>query len=117
MAVRAALGAGIGRLTRQMLRESALLAVFSAGFGLVFAATGTRVLVTLGPAEIPRLEQTRVDAGVLAFAIGIAAVSVILFGLVPAVKISRGDPNDSLKSGSRTASDSAAVKRTRSALV
>jgi predicted permease len=117
MAVRAALGAGIGRLTRQLLSESALLAVFSAGLGLVFAATGTRVLVTLGPAEIPRLEQTRVDAGVLAFAIGIAAVSVILFGLVPAVKISRGDPNDSLKSGSRTASDSAAVKRTRSALV
>jgi len=98
IAVRAALGAGRVRLLAQLLTESALLAFLAGGLGLFVAVWGTRLLVALGPPEIPRLEQARLDAGVLAFTAAVSLLSAIFFGLAPAWKMSRGNPQESLKS-------------------
>jgi len=97
MAVRTALGAGRGRLIRQLFTESLVLAVIAAGLGLVLAQFGIRALVAFGPADIPRLEETSIDRGVLLFAVGAALLSAALFGLAPAWKIARRDLHASMK--------------------
>jgi predicted permease len=114
VAIRPALGAGRGRLIRQLFIESAVLAAFSGGLGLVLAVFGIRALIAFGPPDIPRLDQAGLDAGVLAFTLAVSLFAAILFGLAPAVRISRSDPNDSLKSGGRGASG---ASRTRNLLV
>jgi ABC-type antimicrobial peptide transport system permease subunit len=94
MAVRAALGAGRGRLASQLLTENVLLALVSGGFGSILAAAGVRVLVASGPPDIPRLEQASIDPAVLAFALGISLFAAVLFGLVPAWSVARSDFNE-----------------------
>jgi len=86
--VRAALGANRGRIVRQLFTESALLASFSGFLGLMLVPLGIRSLVALAPADIPRLREAGVDGGVLAFTLGISFIASVLFGLVPAWKIS-----------------------------
>src|SRR6185295_1199878 len=85
VAVRAAVGAGRGRLIRQFLAESVALGVVGAAAGLVVAAATTRILVALGPASIPRLADVSIDARVLAFSGVLAFATSVLFGLVPAL--------------------------------
>ena len=99
VAIRTALGASRGRLIRQLFTESAVLALFSVCLGLVLAVFGIRALVAFGPADIPRLDQAGLDAGVLSFALAVSLCAAILFGLAPAFRISRSNPNESLKSG------------------
>ena len=92
MAVRHALGATWGRLVRQTLTESLLLAVAGALAGLAVAHAGTRLLVRLGPPAIPRLDQTSVDTPVLLFAAAMTVGVGILFGLAPALVGARAGP-------------------------
>ena len=90
MAMRAALGAGRARLMRQVLTESLVLAVAGGVVGVVLAWAGTRLVVILGP-NLPRLDEVRVDARALWFALGVSVVTGVLFGLLPAwVQARRG---------------------------
>jgi predicted permease len=117
MALRTALGAGRARLVRQLLTESSLLALLSGGIGVALAAFGIRALIALGPPDIPRLGEAALDPVVLGFALAVSMLSAIAFGLVPALRISRCDPQESLKSGGRGLSGGAGLTRTRSLLV
>jgi len=86
VAVRVALGAGKGRLIRQSLTESALLGVCGAVVGSWFAYLLLRLFVSIAPQGIPRLDQARLDARVVFFALGLTLISAFLFGLAPAVQ-------------------------------
>ncbi len=89
MAVRAALGAGTARLARQVLVETLLLALGGAALGTAIAHWTTETLVASAPRGVPRLEETHVDPTVLAFALGLALVSSLASGLVPALSAAR----------------------------
>ena len=101
IALRAAIGADRGRLMRQMLTESAALSLLGAAGGLGVALAATRALTVLAAAGIPRAEQIGIDATVLGFAIGASLVTSVVFGIVPALHLSRLDLNEALKEGGR----------------
>jgi putative ABC transport system permease protein len=101
IALRAALGAGRGRIVRQLLTESAVLGVTGAAAGLALAWLGVRALVASAPPGIPRLEQTRIDPIVLAFALGLALLCSLVFGLAPALRAARGNVQSTLREGGR----------------
>jgi putative ABC transport system permease protein len=117
IALRAALGAGRGRLVQQLLTEGCVLGAVAAGVGLVVATMLVRALVTLAPADLPRLQDVRMDTTVLVFALGLSFVSTLLFGLVPAIHASRLDLSDALKQGGAKGTTSAGHSRFRAALV
>ena len=102
LAVRAALGGTRTRLIQQLLTESLLLAVAAIALGLGFAWAGVRVLLALGPENLPRLAGVRVDPMVISFAALAGLVAVVLFGLLPAVRASRPDVMDLLRRAGRT---------------
>ena len=87
IAIRAALGADRGRLIRQLLTESLVLSCGGAALGLLLAVGGTRLLAQLD-ASIPLLGQVRVDAGALGFTLLVAVLTGIVFGLMPALRMS-----------------------------
>jgi putative ABC transport system permease protein len=103
IAIRAALGAGRARIIRQLLTESVLLSLAGAAAGAVFGIVGIRALLSVNTANLPRVGREGslviVDWRVLAFTILAAAVTGILFGLIPALQASRADLNASLKEG------------------
>jgi putative ABC transport system permease protein len=101
LAVRAALGAGRGRMIRQLLIESLVLAVLGGLAGIVVARWAVEVLVAMAPANAPRLDEVSLDATVLAFTALLTVVTGVVFGLVPALQHSRVDVTDSLKDGGR----------------
>ncbi len=100
-AVRAALGAGRGRIVRQLLTESMLLALAGGGLGLLLAAWGTKVALQHLPSGLPRASEVGMDWKVLLFTSGIVLVCGILFGLAPALRISKPNLQDTLKEGGR----------------
>jgi putative ABC transport system permease protein len=104
-AVRAALGAGSGRIIRQLLTESVLLAATGGALGLLLAAGGMRSLLALMPAaaNVPRLDEVRLDWRAFAFTACVSLLTGALFGLVPALRAARPDLNEGLKESGRGA--------------
>jgi putative ABC transport system permease protein len=116
-AIRAALGAGRARIMRQLGAESLLLAAVSGSLGLGLAAAAVRAFVAFAPPDTPRLHEISIDRGVLLFTLGLSLLSGILFGLAPARKAPRSDPNGALRGGSGGASGGLRLRQTRSLLV
>ena len=102
MAVRAALGAGRVRLIRQMLAESVVLAILGGAAGACLAGWGTFALADLSPKQLPRAYEIRIDQPVLLFTLSVSVLAGLLFGVAPALRASRVDPNESLKETGRS---------------
>jgi len=98
LAVRAAIGAGRGQLVRQMLAESLVIAALGSALGLLLAQQGIRALIALGPRDLPRLQAVSMDPLVLAFAVCAGLLTALACGLVPALRASRQDVVDALRS-------------------
>jgi len=103
-AIRAALGASQGRVVRQLLTESMMIALAGGGLGLLLAAWGTRTALALLPAALPRAQEIGLDIRVLVFTTAISVIAGVLFGMVPALRTSRQDLHGTLKEGSRSVS-------------
>ena len=114
-AMRMALGAGRGRLTRQLLTESVLLAVIGGALGLVVARVGVRALLALSPAELPRLGAIRVDAMAFAFAVLVTTIVGVVVGAVPALDLLRQNLGSRLQAAGRRSTGG--HQRTRALLV
>lgn len=97
LAVRLALGAGRGRLVRQLLTESLLLALLGGVAGVAVAAVGVRALAALAPPELPRAGAIAVDGGVLLFALGLTTLVGVAFGMAPALRAASRDPHPTLQ--------------------
>jgi predicted permease len=117
LAIRVALGAGRGRLTRLLLAESTVLALIGGSVGIGLAALGVRVVRSSAPASLPRIAETSLDLGVLVFALGVSFVAAIVAGLIPALHASPVAPSSDLKDGTRGATAGGARLRWRNALV
>ncbi len=116
-AVRGAVGASRGQIIRQLLTESLVISLVGGALGVLLAYVGRDALVALAPAGVPRFQQVRLDAWVLAFAFGLALVTNLVFGLWPAWQASRTDIHLALKAGAHGSSDAPAARRTRNLLV
>ena len=103
-AIRAALGAGRVRVIRQLLTESVLLSVAGGALGLLVAAWGTHAVVSILPDALPRSQEIGMDSRVFIFTAIVSVACGILFGLAPALKISRPDLQETLKEGGRGSS-------------
>ena len=102
MAVRSALGAGRGRLIRQMVTEGLLLSLVGGVLGLGVARAGMTLLAKLAPAGFASSDRPTLDGGLLLFTLGLALATGVLFSIVPAMQISRTSLNDSLRQGGRS---------------
>jgi len=118
-AVRAALGASRGRLLRQLLTESLLLAALGGVLGLLLGANGMKALTALlaSAATIPRMDELRFDWQAFAFTAAVSLATGLLFGLVPAIRAARPDLQEALKEGGRGAASGRRVRRTGNLLV
>ena len=117
LAIRRALGAGKGRLVRQLLTESGVLAMLGGALGIVLAVIGVRLLAALAPPELPRREMIEVDGRVLAFALAATAVAALLSGLLPAILAAAGELSSWLRGGHRTSGVSRGGRALRHGLV
>jgi len=117
IAIRAAVGATRGRLIKQLLTESMVLALIGGIAGVVVAYLTIQALKTFAPDNIPRLNEIAIDVRVMIFTTIVALMTGVLFGLVPAFRTSRVDLNEVLKDGGRGGTTGRATHRTRKALV
>ena len=117
MLIRAALGAGYGRLIRKLLTESALLSFSGGAAGLLFAQWGTRMLLALTPEELRWLNGIQMDTRVLLFVLAVSVLTGIIFGIAPALIAARTDVAAALNQGGRSKTASAAGHRIRKILV
>jgi predicted permease len=117
LSIRAALGAGRGRIARELLIESVLLGLLGGALSIAVAEAGLRLLKALGPADLPRLSEVGFDVGSLAFTFALAVFSGLLFGSIPALKYARVKGTAMMGSANRTASAGRARQRSRSVMV
>ena len=117
MAVRAAMGAQRGRIVRQLLTESLLLAVVSSGAGIVMAQWAVDALAVLGSGQLPRLQAVTIDGRILLFTLALTLLTGILFGLAPALQAGHLNLNELLKDGGRSGVGGSRQRRLRDALV
>jgi putative ABC transport system permease protein len=116
-AVRASIGAGRGRIVRQLLTESALLAVVGGAAGLGLALSGVGVLREVAGPVLPQHADLSIDGGAMALTFMLALVTGILFGVAPAFAAARSSPQGTLRSESRSLTERARSRRMRGALV
>ena len=117
MAVRSAIGAGVGRIARQLLTEGLLLALIGGGAGLLLGVWLMEMIVNLGPRDVPRLAQVSLDPLALAFTLLVALFTGVLFSLAPVLQAARLNLNETLKEAGGRAGHSRAGQRMREALV
>ncbi len=106
LAMRVALGAGRGRLVRQCLTESSVLAIGGGALGVLLAAVGVRPFVTFWPGSLPRAEEVQLDWHVFAFALGASLACGLLFGLAPALRAPARELEKTLRAGARSVTGS-----------
>ncbi|HEY6340932.1 MAG TPA: ABC transporter permease [Bryobacteraceae bacterium] len=121
IAIRAAMGAGRGRITRQLLTESIVLSVAGAAVGLAIGMLGVHALLALNPGNIPRVgdhgSAVHLDWRILAFTISASLSTGVLFGLIPALQLARADLSSTLKESGGASGTGSRQKKTRSLLV
>ena len=117
IAVRTALGAGRSRLARQFLTESSLITAIGGALGLLVAYWGGKLLVSKAPRSIPRASEIGIDGNVLLFLLGLSVLTAVIFGVLPALQMSRGMPIASLREGGRGMRGGLARRGLRQALV
>ena len=117
LAVRAALGAGRGRLVRQLLTEAVVLSCAGGGLGLLIAYYATGALIAAKPADLPRLEQIGVNGTVLVFTLAISLLTGLVFGLVPALQATGTRLSSTIREGGRGTGSGKGTNRIRATLV
>ncbi|MGH9848797.1 MAG: ADOP family duplicated permease [Blastocatellia bacterium] len=117
IAIRTALGAGRGRIVRQLLAESILITTLGGAMGLLLGVWALKAIVLLSPENIPRLNEVALDGRVVAVMIAVTTLAGVILGLVPALQASQLDPHNVLKGGSRGATGSRSKQRLRQGLV
>jgi predicted permease len=117
LALRAALGAGVARIIRGLLVESVMLGLMGGALGVVVAYAGLRLLVAIGPANLPRLNEISVDLRTFGFTLLLSVLSGLFLGLVPAFRYAGPRISTALRSAGRTASVSRERHRARNVLV
>jgi putative ABC transport system permease protein len=117
LAIRAALGAGRIRLVRQLLTESVTLALLGGIGGILLASWGIDAILALSPANLPRMDEVRIDGRVIGFAFAASMLTALAFGLAPAIQFSRPELQQFLKEGGRTSTPGFGRRRLRHALV
>ncbi len=116
-AIRQALGAGVGRLTRQLLTESVVLSLAAGVIGLLLASWSLGAIVRLAPSDVSIMADIGIDRRVLLFSIVASILTGLIFGIVPARHAARTDPQETLKDAGRGATTGTQVHRWRHALV
>jgi putative ABC transport system permease protein len=116
-AIRTALGASRGRQFGMVLSESLLLAVSGGALGMLFASWAVRLLVSTTTLDIPRLDEVCVDPTVLVFAFCLTVLTGFVFGILPAWRLTRNDPQEALRAGSRTTTEGRRALRLREGLI
>jgi predicted permease len=117
LAIRAALGAGRGRIARELLIESVLLGMIGGLLGVGVAYAGLHLLTAIGPSDLPRLNEVSLDARSLGFTLILSLLSGFLFGAIPALKYSNTRASAALSGGGRTASTGHQRQRSRNLMV
>ena len=117
MAIRIALGGSRARLFRQLVTESLLLSTFGALTGLALASWGLKLILAFSPTDLPRTDDIRLDLRSLGFALGLALVTGLVFGLAPAFRACKHDLNETLKEGTGRMSAGKRPALFRSALI
>ena len=117
LAIRAALGAGWGRIATELLFESVVLGLLGSALGLALAYAALRVLVAMAPTGLPRIHEIGMDVPVLLFTLAIALFSSLLFGVIPVFKYAGAHLNTGLREGGRALSQSRQQHRARNVLV
>jgi predicted permease len=117
ISIRTALGAGSGRVVRQLLTESVVLSVAGGAAGLLLAYFGVAALARINPGNFPRMETVRVDSQVLLLTLALSMLTGVMFGAAPALYAAKSKPGDVLKDGARGSAGQIAGQRARDVLV
>ena len=117
IAVRKALGAGLGRLVRQFVTEGIILSLAGAGLGLLLAIAGVRIIAATSAASVPRANELGINTGVLLFTISVSLLTGLAFGLAPLAQIVGKNVHDTLKAAASRTTATIASNRFRQALV